>query len=497
MESGTLRAYQKGADGTDLMAAIGGVLNQTGMAMRSGVNAAGELFRRAAGALRGGGTPGDGTPGDGTSPSSDPTQIPGDNPYGLQSQVDKYGNPIGFSEFARSQAPMDTPLTDTYNTLHKQWEAVLGIDPDGDGYKPRDVDRSDIFRNDYGGRTLSVEQGLGILFKRLGDENKARKGTTGIGPIADGDVYGSLIPKSYSVGGKVTPMPNNLEGFFFGKIFKSIGKAISGAFNAVKNAVTSITNNPIFKVVTTAVSIFVPALAPVIAGINAVSSLMQGDILGAVVGGVGALGGMFPGTFGTEAGTFWSGLNKTFGEGLGGVMKGFLTGGIGGAIGSIGGMLPEGMKAFFSGMGSFMDKNPMVKNILSAGIANIPGLGSLLGPALEGAGLSPTAAIDQQAQGAGSLISSLLNVGLGLVGKAMGMEQAAISVGALPAAFGMPPSQSAMMDPKNEALRQMSQMGPIEVVHVPVIIEKLVAIREPVPIVTTRVIQKPAPQKTA
>ena len=492
MESGTLRAYQKGADGTDLMGLIGGVLNQTGMAMRSGINAAGELFRRAAGALQGGGTSGDGT----TSPSSDPTQIPGDNPYGLQSQLDKDGNPIGFSDFARSQAPMDTPLTDTYNTLHKQWEAVLGIDPDGHGYKPRDVDRSDIFRNDYGGRTLSVEQGLGILFKRLGDENQARKGTTGIGPIADGDVYGSLIP-SYSTGGKITPMPNNLEGFFLGKVFKSIGKAISGAFNAVKNAVTSITNNPIFKVVTTAVSIFVPALAPVIAGINAVSSLMQGDILGAVVGGVGALGGMFPGTFGTEAGTFWSGLNKTFGEGLGGVMKGFLTGGIGGAIGSIGGMLPEGMKAFFSGMGSFMDKNPMVKNILSAGIANIPGLGQLLGPALEGAGLSPTAAIDQQAQGAGSLISSLLNVGLGLVGKAMGLEQAAISVGALPAAFGMPPAKSAMMDPKNEALRQMSQMGPIEIVHVPVIIEKLVAIREPVPIVTTRVVQKPAPPKTA
>ena len=493
LSDGSLQAFQapKGQMG-GIMEALGQGLNLAQAAAGVVTTKAGELFRRAKGALQGGGTPGDGT----KSPSSDPTQIPGDNPYGLQSQLDKDGNPIGFGEFARSQAPMDTPLTDTYNTLHKQWEAVLGIDPDGDGYKPRDVDRSDIFRNDYGGRTLSVEQGLGILFKRLGDENQARKGTTGIGPIADGDVYGSLIP-SYSVGGKMTPMPNNLEGFFFGKIFKSIGKAISGAFNAVKNAVTSITSNPIFKVVTTAVSIFVPALAPVIAGINAVSSLMQGDILGAVVGGVGALGGMFPGTFGTEAGTFWSGLNKTFGEGLGGVMKGFLTGGIGGAIGSIGGMLPEGMKAFFSGMGSFMDKNPMVKNILSAGIANIPGLGSLLGPALEGAGLSPTAAIDQQAQGAGTLISSLLNVGLGLVSKAMGMEQAAISVGALPAAFGMPPARSAMMDPKNEALRQMSQMGPIEVVHVPVIIEKLVAIREPVPIVTTRVVQKPAPQKTA
>ena len=491
---GSLQAFQAPKNQMGgIMEALGKGLNLAQAATGVVTNAAGELFRRAQGALQGDGSTGssDGT----TSPSSDPTQIPGDNPYGLQSQLDKDGNPIGFGEFARSQAPMDTPLTDTYNTLHKQWEAVLGIDPDGHGYKPRDVDRSDIFRNDYGGRTLSVEQGLGILFKRLGDENEARKGTTGIGPIADGDVYGSLIP-SYSVGGKVTPMPNNLEGFFLGKVFKSIGKAISGAFNAVKNAVTSITNNPIFKVVTTAVSIFVPALAPVIAGINAVSSLMQGDILGAVVGGVGALGGMFPGTFGTEAGTFWSGLNKTFGEGLGGVMKGFLTGGIGGAIGSIGGMLPDGMKAFFSGMGSFMDKNPMVKNILSAGIANIPGLGQLLGPALEGAGLSPTAAIDQSAQGAGTLISSLLNVGLGLVSKAMGMEQAAISVGALPEAFGVPMTQSAGMDPKNEAMRQMAQMGPIEVVHVPVIIEKLVAIREPVPIVTTRVVQKPAPQQT-
>ena len=492
---GSLQAFQAPKNQMGgIMEALGKGLNLAQAATGVVTNAAGELFRRAQGALSGdGSTSGsDGT----TSPSSDPTQIPGDNPYGLQSQLDKDGNPIGFGDFARSQAPMDTPLTDTYNTLHKQWEAVLGIDPDGDGYKPRDVDRSDIFRNDYGGRTLSVEQGLGILFKKLGDEREARQDTTGIGPIADGDVYGSLIPSGYSVGGKITPMPNNLQGFFLGKVFKSIGKAISGAFNAVKKAVVSITSNPIFKVITTAVSIFVPPLAPIIAGINAVSSLMQGDILGAVVGGVGALGGMFPGTFGTEAGTFWSGLNKTFGDGLGGVMKGFLTGGIGGAIGGIGGMLPEGMKTFFSGMGSFMDKNPMVKNIMSAGIANIPGLGQLLGPALEGAGLSPTAAIDQSAQGAGSLISSLLNVGLGMVSKAMGLEQAAISVGALPAALGTPPTQSAMMDPKNEALRQMSQMGPIEVVHVPVIIEKLVAIREPVPIVTTRVVQKPAPQQT-
>lgn len=487
---GSLKAFQapKGQMG-GILEALGKGLNLAQSSAGVVTNQAGELFRRARGALEGKG--GTGT-GQGDS-KSDPAKIFGDNPYGLQSQFDKDGNPLGFGEFARNQAPMDTPLTDTYNTLHKQWEAVLGIDPDGDGYKPRDVDRSDIFRNDYGGRTLSVEQGLGILFKKLGDENEARKGTTGIGPITDGDVYGSIIPSGYSVGGKVTPMPNNLEGFFLGKVFKSIGKAISGAFNAVKKVVTSITNSPIFKVISTAVSILVPPLAPIIAGINAVSSLMQGDILGAVVGGVGALGGMFPGTFGTEAGTFWSGLNKTFGDGLGGVMKGFLTGGIGGAIGGIGGMLPEGMKTFLSGMGSFMDKNPMVKNIMSAGIANIPGLGQLLGPALEGAGISPTAAIDQQAQGAGSLISSILNVGLGMVSKAMGMEQAAISVGALPAAFGMPPSKSALMDPKNEALRQMSQMGPIEVVHIPVIIEKLVAIKEPVPIVTTRVVQKPAP----
>ena len=109
--------------------------------------------------------------------------------------------------------------------------------------------------------------------------------------------------------------------------------------------------------------------------------------------------------------------------------------------------------------------------------------------------MSPVDAIDQSAQSGGSLISSIMQAGLGMLSKAMGLEQGAMAAGINPAAFGLPPSRSAMMDPKNEAVRQMAQMGPIEVVHVPIVIEKLVAIKEPVPIIITRNIPVKQPPK--
>ena len=471
LQEGTLAAYQSsGAGGiVDSLARGLGVTKDAAARIWQGLSSRFCNF--------GGGRGEGGSEADPSSASGNEggTAVDPDSGYGGPTNEDPWA-------YARSKDPLDSPLVDTYNTLHKQWEEILGIDPDGDGFKPKELTEEGIKDNNYGYRSLSVSEGLAILGAKL----TGREGTL----VEDGEFK---MP-SYSVGGKVRPLPNSLEGFFFGKIFKGIKKAVSSVFKAVKNVVTSITNNPIFKVVSTAVSILVPPLAPIVAGINAVSSLMQGDIIGAVVGGMGALGGMFPGTFGAE-GTFFAGLNKTFGDGLGGVMKGFLTGGIGGAIGGIGNMLPQGIKDMFGAMGGFMDKNPMVKNILSAGIAKIPGLGNILGPALAGAGMSPVDAIDQSAQSGGSLISSIMQAGLGMLSKAMGLEQGAMAAGINPAAFGLPPSRSAMMDPKNEAVRQMAQMGPIEVVHVPIVIEKLVAIKEPVPIIITRNIPVKQPPK--
>ena len=84
---------------------------------------------------------------------------------------------------------------------------------------------------------------------------------------------------------------------------------------------------------------------------------------------MGALGAAFPGTFG-EGGTFFAGLNKTFGEGLGGVMGGFLTGGFGGAIGALPGLMPEGLQNIFKGIGGFLEENQGVANIIQM----LPGL---------------------------------------------------------------------------------------------------------------------------
>ena len=408
-----------------------------------------------------------------------------DNPYGIQKQTDAFGNPLDPYDFARRQAPMELPLIETYNTLHKQWEETLG---------PQKISLDDVKNSYFGGRNLSIDQGLEIFQMQLQDA-LTPKPQTFKGPEGNDIQFPALqplppLPES-SDGGSVTPLPNNLQGFFLGKVFKSIGKAISGAFNAVKNAVVSITNNPIFKIVTTAVSIFVPPLAPVIAGINAVSSLMQGDIIGAVVGGFGALGGAFPGTFGAE-GTFFAGLNKTFGEGLGGVFKGFLTGGIGGAIGGIGQALAPGLKNLLGGLGGFMDKNPQIGKMLGS-LVNMTGMQGLLGPALEGAGVSPTGAVTQQADAAGGLISAVLKMGLGMATKALGLEQAAGAIGVNPAAFGVAPPASRLLNMQDQVMQQMAQFGPIEVAHVPVIVEKLVAIQEPVPIIQTQIKYKPAP----
>lgn len=406
------------------------------------------------------------------------------NPYGIQKQTDSFGNPLDPYAFARRQAPMELPLIETYNTLSKQWDEVLG---------PQKIDIDDVKNSYFGGRNLSIDQGLQIFQMQLQDAFEP-KSKTFTGPEGNDIEFPALQPlPPLSDGGSVTPLPNNLEGFFLGKVFKSIGKAISNAFNSVKKAVVSITSNPIFKLVTTAVSIFVPPLAPVIAGINAVSSLMQGDIIGAVVGGFGALGGAFPGTFGAE-GTFFSGLNKTFGDGLGGVFKGFLTGGIGGAIGGIGQALAPGLKNLLGGLGGFMDKNPQIGKMFGS-LVNMTGMQGLLGPALEGAGVSPTGAVTQQADAAGGLISAVLKMGLGMATKALGLEQAAGAIGVNPAAFGIAPPASRLLNTQDQVMQQMAQFGPIEVTHVPVIVEKLVAIKEPVPIIQTQVKYKPAPPK--
>ena len=182
-------------------------------------------------------------------------------------------------------------------------------------------------------------------------------------------------------------------------------------------------NSPIGNILGTVVPIVFPAAAPFIGAINAIGAASRGDIFGAITGGIGALGGMFPGTFGGIADSVGGFLqNNPLGKALGG----FMQGGIGGALGSLTSFLPEGVQGLMNKFGGFVKKFPAVGGLIGMipGIANVPGLSQLFGLDSFGvAGFSPMGLLGNIADnmGMGGLFRTITGMmGTGGPGALMG-----------------------------------------------------------------------------
>lgn len=379
-------------------------------------------------------------------------------------------------------------------------------DPIGEAQKylePQESDKilwSDIQNNWYGNKNLSIEDGINIFRKKIEQGGKYKTADDYTGNIfKDVDILfgGSKEAPSKSRGG---PLPNNLPGYFLGKFFKGVGNFFKGVVNTVKKAVSGIgnfLNSPLGSILTTVLSVAFPAIAPIISGIKAVVALSQGDIMGAIVGGVGALGGMFPGTFGAE-GTFWGGLNNALGEGLGGVAKGFLTGGFGGAIGALPGIMPEGVQAIFRGIGGFMEKHPGIANVVQMlpGLAGVPGFDGMLGmpaePGMPGMGGLAGVMTAAQSQGAGGVLNAVMGGITGTQSFQSAIPEIAAELGVKPEVLGGFVSRSKIQNPLDEKSREYALQTSIEITQVPIIIERLVEIPKPVPINNFVPVKQPA-----
>jgi len=398
---------------------------------------------------------------------------------------------------AYSKEELDDPIG---AFLDQAYPSPKGSGPSGNPFS-QPLTKEGIANNFYGYNPLSIADGWEIFKKKVGIGTPQKEEKYGL--IPDGfsaDVktsgidFGSLF--NFSAGG---PLPNNLPQAFLGKIFKGVSKFVGGIVKGVTNAVksvgkalTGVLNSPIGQLVAFGLS-FTP-LAPIVAGIKAVAALTQGDIMGALVGGMGALGGMFPGTFGAE-GTFFAGLNKTFGEGLGGVMKGFLTGGFGGALGALPGMLPEGMQAMFKGIGGFLEENQGVAKIaqMLPGVMGATGFGQMLGlpqPQAMG-GMGTLGAVFAEGNATGILAA--------VMGEMMGTRSFQNALGDIASELGVDPmvlggvlSRSRMTNPLDEKSREYALQTKIEVQQMPIVIEKLVAIPKAVPINNYVPVKQPA-----
>lgn len=403
------------------------------------------------------------------------------------SGINRYKNP--FDE-AYSKDELDDPIG-AY--LDKAFPDPPADGPSGNPFS-QPLTKEGILNNFYGYNPLSVKDGWEIFKAKLGlpgvGSPKSKESDESFGKeVQTSDIdFSNLF--NFSSGGQ---LPNNLPGFFFGKIgkaisgaFKGIKKAVSGVWNGIKKAGSAIggfLNSPLGSAITFGLS-FVPGLAPIIAGVKAVVALSQGDFMGAIVGGMGALGGMFPGTFGAE-GTFFAGLNSTFGDGLGGVMKGFLTGGFGGALGALPGMLPQGMQNFFKGVGGFLEENQGVAKIaqMLPGIMASTGFGQMLGlpepQAMGGMGTLQEVFAEGNATG---ILAAVMGQALGNRSFSDALTDISAELGVDPTVLGGQMSRSRMKNPLDEKSRELALQTKIEVQQVPIVIEKLVAIPKGVPI---------------
>lgn len=239
-----------------------------------------------------------------------------------------------------------------------------------------------------------------------------------------------------SIPGSVVPVPE----FGIGGIFKSIGEGISNVVSGVGKAVSGIVSNPIVQ----AAASFIPGAAPIMATIGAVSGLAAGNPMGAIMQGIGMIPGL---------------------GAISNVASSLIGGNIGGAI--------------------------------SAGLGMIPGLGGTLGGIVnQGVGV----ALGTGPGGRGDLIGSIVgnlagHFNLGGLYKAVtgfmggnyadGMTQLAGELGVDPKYLGVTRTAA------NVATQALSKEGlsakyameqTLDLIPVPVIIEKLVPMPTAVPI---------------
>ena len=451
-------------------------------AASAALNGGADLLNSIGGALSGFGGLGGGAGTTGDVPGGVPSEnLPENLKKALEErQIDPF-------DTAYSKDQLDDPIG-TY--LNQAFPDPTGSGPSGNPFS-QPLTKEGILNNFYGYNPLSLSDGWEIFKAKLGiggaPKPKEPETSSGIdfGSIFD---FSSGAPEySFSSGGQVS---KNLPQAFLGKIFKKVGNAVSGIFKGVSKAFKSVTsalggflNSPLGQIVSFGLS-FIPGVAPVMASIKAVLALSQGDILGALTSGMGALGGFFPGTFGA-GGTFFQGLNSTFGDGLGGVIGGFLTGGFGGALGALPGMLPPGLQNIFKGIGGFLEENQGVANLLQMlpGIASATGFGQMLGipdpQAMGGLGTLTTIA---EKEGAGGIMQAILGNILGQKGYQESLIDVAAEIGVNPEVLGGVLSRARAMNPLDEKSREYALQSSIEIQQMPIIVEKLVEIPKGVPI---------------
>lgn len=311
-------------------------------------------------------------------------------------------------------------------------------------------------------------------------------------------------PFSWETGGKlVRQLPRlTTKQYFIGKIFKGITKAVSGVVKGIGSAVGGIMSSPIGSLLGTVVPFVFPAAAPFMGAIKAIGAAASGDIFGAITGGIGALGGMFPGTFGGMSDAF-SGFmqNNPLGKALGGFMQGGIGGALGGLMGGLGSILPEGVTGMLNKFGGFMKKFPAVGGLIGMipGVANVPGLSQLFGLDTFGAhGFSPMGLIGNIADsmGFGGLFRTLTGMmGTGGPGGLVnGLREMAAELGVKPEVLGVMSGQRGSMTQKNKNLsREYAMQSSLEFIPVPMLLEKLTEIQTPVPI--PRMVPVPMPQQ--
>ena len=311
-------------------------------------------------------------------------------------------------------------------------------------------------------------------------------------------------PFSWATGGHLLrKLPRlNRKQFFIGKIFRGIGRAVSGVVKGVTNVVKSVVSSPIGSLLGAVVPIVFPPAAPFIGAIRAIGAAASGDIFGALTGGLGALGGMFPGTFGGIADKFGNFMsNNPFGQAIGGFMQGGIQGALGGLMGGLGSFLPEGVSGMLNKFGGFMKKFPAVGGLIGMipGVANVPGLSQLFGLDSFGPhGFSPMGLIGNIADsmGFGGLFRTITGMmGAGGAGGLMnGLRNMAAELGVKPEVLGvMSQSGKYMSNKKGGMSREYAMQSSLEFIPVPMLLEKLVEIQTPVPIPRMVPVPMPAP----
>lgn len=254
-------------------------------------------------------------------------------------------------------------------------------------------------------------------------------------------------------GGPVT-IPRAVPQMGIGGFFSGVAKGISNVVSGVGKAVSGVVSNPIVQ---TAAS-FIPGAAPIMATIGAVSGLASGNPLGALASGIG----MIPGMSG-----IMGGIGAAINSPLGQVGMSLLSGNIGGAI--------------------------------SAGLGMVPGLGGTLGSIVnQGVGFALGTGPGGVSDLIGSIAGNLANqFNLGGLYKAItgfmggnyadGMSQLAGELGVDPKYLGVTRTAAGVATQalsKEGLSAKYAMEQALELVPVPVIIEKLVPMPTAVPINT-------------